>query len=345
MNIEEIKEKLKSEEYSFLRKDEHLGDNIILLTLAGSHAYGTNVDTSDHTSDLDIRGVTIEGKREVLGLSQFEQFDNSATDTTIYGLRKYVNLILSCNPNTIELLGTKEDHIFILTKAGKLLRDNIDLFLSKRAIGAFGGYATAQFRRLENALVHDNYPQSEKEKHILGTLLGQMGHFSDKYKELTGEEVKLYLDQSEKVDYDKEVFMDLSLTHYPLRDFHGIYSEMHNVLSEYGKLNHRNKKKDEIHLNKHAMHLIRLLIMGTELLEGKGINTYREGDRDFLLKIRNGEFVQKRDGKDDYSAIFELVHEYEKKFQYAADNTDLPLKPDYNRVEELLITIYEQGLK
>jgi len=40
MNIEQIKEKLKTREYNFLREDKNLGDNIILLTLGGSHAYG-----------------------------------------------------------------------------------------------------------------------------------------------------------------------------------------------------------------------------------------------------------------------------------------------------------------
>ena len=60
------------------------------------------------------------------------------------------------------------------------------------------------------------------------------------------------------------------------------------------------------------MHLIRLLIVGTEILEGKGINTYREKDRDLLLKIRNGEFVKQKDGKNDYSLIFEMVDEYDK---------------------------------
>ena len=47
MNITEIKDKLKSKEYDFLRTNEHLGKNIILLGLGGSYAYGTNVDSSD----------------------------------------------------------------------------------------------------------------------------------------------------------------------------------------------------------------------------------------------------------------------------------------------------------
>ena len=41
MTIEHIKEKLKSDEYEFLRKDKNLSNNIIILTLGGSHAYGT----------------------------------------------------------------------------------------------------------------------------------------------------------------------------------------------------------------------------------------------------------------------------------------------------------------
>lgn len=62
MNIEQIKEKLKSEEYDFLRTDPHLGNNIILLGLGGSHAYGTNIETSD----LDVRGCAINSKIEIL---------------------------------------------------------------------------------------------------------------------------------------------------------------------------------------------------------------------------------------------------------------------------------------
>lgn len=36
-----------SEEYNFLRNNDHLGDRIILIGLGGSHAYGTNNETSD----------------------------------------------------------------------------------------------------------------------------------------------------------------------------------------------------------------------------------------------------------------------------------------------------------
>ncbi len=327
MNTSEIKEKLASKEYDFLRTDKHLGKNIIFLTTGGSYAYGTNVETSD----LDIRGIAVERSCEILGSSSFEQFENRETDTVIYGLRKIIKLMLNCNPNVLEMLGTKDEHIFICNKYGKMIKDNTNLFLSKRAIQSFGGYASAQLRRLQNALARDNYPQKEKEIHMLNTIKTQIATMKDRYEVFSNENLNIYIDKSKKEGFESELFIDVNFNHYPLRDFKNIYAEMSNVINDYDKLNHRNSKKDANHLNKHAMHLIRLFIMGTELLEGKGINTYRENDREFLLKIRNGEF--------SYSEIFEMVNDYEKKFDYAAKNTCLKDEPDYDKVEELMISI------
>lgn len=337
MNNNEIIEKLKTDEYDFLRTDKHLGKNIILLTTGGSHAYGTNIEGSD----LDIRGIAIENKEDILGLSNFEQFTNEATDTTIYGLRKLFSLILNTNPNTIELLGTKDEQVYICNKYGQMIKDNIGLFLSQRARASFGGYATAQLRRLQNALARDNYPQPEKEAHILKSIESQIMTFEDRYKPVTDETLKLYVDKSDKEMYDSEIFININLKNYPLRDLKNMWSEMNGVIDSYDKLNGRNNKKDQIHLNKHSMHLIRLFLMGTEIMEGKGINTFRDKDHDLLMAIRNGDYLTKKsDGSLDYSYIFELVDEMEKKFKYACDNSPLPKTPNYKKVEELLMSIY-----
>jgi len=346
MDIQYIKDKLNSSEYEFLRTDPHLGRNILILTLAGSIAYGTNVDTSD----IDVRGVTVETKQDIMGLSSFEQFEDRATDTVIYGLKKFITLCLNNNPNVLEILGTKPEHLLVITKEGRLLRDNVDLFLSKKAIQSFGNYATAQLRRLQNALARDNYlscmasneakqngqPQAEKEQHILNSISRQMDHLKQTYKSFTDSEINLYIDQSDKEEMDTEIFVDISLKHYPLRDLKNIYSDINNIVKDYSKLNHRNRKKDELHLNKHAMHLIRLLVTGTEILEGKGINTYREKEREFFLDIRKGKY--------SYNDVFQMVDEYERRFKSAAENTSLPDEPDYKRVEELMIEIYDKIL-
>lgn len=328
MTPSQIQDRLQSQEYNFLRENEHLKRNVILLTNGGSHAYGTNVETSD----LDIRGITVERPNEILGLGNFEHFINTETDTTIYGLKKIFHLLLNCNPNTIEILGTKDEHVFKIDNYGEMIRNNSDIFLSKKAFHAFGGYATAQLRRLQNALARDSYPQSEKENHIKATIETQLNNIEGRYQELTEGSLNLYIDKSCKEGYDTEIFMDCNMNKYPLRDFKNIYSEMSNVIRDYEKLNHRNSKKDELHLNKHMMHLIRLYLMGTEILEGKGINTYRENDRDLLLDIRNGKY--------SHFEIFKMVDELEVKFKYAYENSPLPAKPDYKRAEEMLIEIY-----
>ena len=46
------------------------------------------------------------------------------------------------------------------------------------------------------------------------------------------------------------------------------------------------------------MHLIRLLLMGTEILKGEPVRTYRP-EREFLLDIRNEKYT--------FEEIFEMV--------------------------------------
>ena len=116
---------------------------------------------------------------------------DTVTDTTIYGFNKLVSLLLSCNPNTIELLGNKPDQYFYITPAGKMLLENKKLFLSQTAVHAFGGYANQQLRRLQNALAHDHYLQDEKERHILGTCKSVFENFRLQHTDIPGDSVRL----------------------------------------------------------------------------------------------------------------------------------------------------------
>lgn len=332
MNKEELIKVISDPSYDFLRTNPHLSGKIIFLTLGGSHAYGTNVEGSD----IDVRGCALNSMSDIVGLTNFEQFVNDTTDTTIYAFNKLLKLLISCNPNTIELLGCKPDSYAMVSKEGQMLLDNKQLFLSRRAIHAFGGYANSQLRRLQNALAHDHYPQEEKEKHILGTCKSVMEDFRLHYENVPEGSVKLYIDQGVTDGMETEIFTDVSLQHYPLRNFKAMVSELGNVIGLYAKLGKRNTKKDDLHLNKHAMHLVRLYLMCFDILEKGEINTYRE-DRDFLLEIRNGKF-QKSDGTFD-SSFFEMIDDFEKRLQYDGENTSLPDKPDMTAIQDLAIEV------
>ena len=338
MTLDKIKALLQTSEYDFLRENEHLKDNIIFLTLGGSHAYGTDVETSD----VDIRGCATNQESDLIGLTNFEQVVNTQTDTTIYSFNKLVSLLLNCNPNTIELLGCKPEHYLYITPIGRQMIENRSLFLSQRAANSFGGYATQQLRRLENAITRDRVPQAKREEHILNSMLGAIRGFESRYTEFENGSIKLFTGESKREDLDREVFADIHLTRYPIREFNSIVNELTNIVTAYEKVGHRNHKKDDAHLNKHAMHLIRLYLICLDILEKQEIVTYREKEREFLLQIRNGAY-QNEDGTYRQE-FFDMVTDYEKRLRYARENTSLPQSPDMKQIEEFVMDVNRRSI-
>ncbi len=104
--MEDYKKILKSEEYTFLHTNEHLGRHMILLGLAGSYSYGTNVAGSD----IDIRGITLNQKSDLIGLTQFEQY---VDDKTELSMRVFMNC-------------------FLIMKSGCIMRQRIPIYQKNR---------------------------------------------------------------------------------------------------------------------------------------------------------------------------------------------------------------------
>jgi len=316
--------------YRFLRKDKHLKSRVCYLTIAGSRAYGT--DTPE--SDTDIRGVTLERPEEIYGSETFEQFEDKETDTVIYGLKKFVSLCKACNPNVIEMLGTKYEHVLEMDKIGMLLRESAHLFLSKHAYITFSGYATAQLRRLQNALCHDASTPAQQEEHIRRSLDSMMRKMQAQY-EIHAGDMTFAIDRRTDVDAP-ELFTSVHIDRIPLRKFLEINTDIQTMLRNYGKLNKRNKKKDLPHLRKHAMHLVRLYLMGIDILKGEGIQTYREKEHDLLMGIRSGDVP--------FDEVFRLVDGYEQEIEQAYHDSPLPDQPDEEAINDLLVEIYRRYL-
>ena len=340
MNITEIRDKvLFSKKYEFLKTNEHLGNNVILIGLGGSYAYGTNTENSD----LDVRGCTLNTKEEILTNKNFEQFTNEETDTTIYSFNKLISLLCNVNPNTIELLGLKPEHYLYVHPIGKELLNNSHLFLSKRAANSFGGYATSQLRRLDNKAVR-LVNQEQREKHILNSIMNAYYTFPEKYFQFNEDNIKLYIDKSQQEEYDTEIFMDINLKHYPLRDYKSMWSEMNNIVKDYAKIGKRNKHAIEKgKLGKHMMHLIRLYMMCLDILEKEQIITYREAEHNLLMDIRNGKYLDSND--QPITEFYEMVDDYERRLDYAKLNTSLPDSPDYKKINEFVISVNERIVK
>lgn len=336
MNIEQIKEKVKSNEYDFLRENKNLGDNIILLTLGGSHAYGMDKEGSD----LDVRGIALNQKEEILLGTDFEQVVNVDTDTTVYSFNKIIELLSKCNPNTIEELGCLPEHYLFVSDIGEKLLKNKKIFLSKICIHTFGGYASSQLRRMENKTAR-LVGQTQNEEYILRSIQNAQYDFKNRYYPLNDSSINLYIDKAVQEGYESEIFINANLNHYPLRDWVGMWNEMKVIVSSYNKIGKRNEKAmSHDKLGKHMAHLIRLYMMCIDILEKEEIITYRTDEHDLLMSIRNGEYLDSN--RQPITAFYDLLNEYEKRFEYAKQNTSLPDVPDYKKINEFKMYVNER---
>ena len=159
MNQYEIKQELQTDKYDFLRERK----DIILLTLAGSHAYGVDVETSD----LDLRGIYLNSPEEILLMNDSQSYLNNTTDTTLYSFNYIVQLLTKGNPNLLELLGSKPEHYFKLDEIGEKLIQNKKWFLSKKCIPAFYGYAYSHAHKIKHLLqINKDEPSVDRDKKI-----------------------------------------------------------------------------------------------------------------------------------------------------------------------------------
>lgn len=175
------------------------------LVVAGSQAYGTNVEGSD----LDTRGVAIPLDRTFYHgfLNRFEQKDKwdndapfGAQDSTVYDLRKAFKLWADCNPNMLDILFCEESDVLVTSEVFESLRSNADLFLSRKAKHTFSGYAYSQMKRLQNRRSGASF--NKKASHVVRLM--RMGA-----EILRGEGVQVRRPDAEELKHIRENGMSL----------------------------------------------------------------------------------------------------------------------------------------
>lgn len=270
MTVEEVKDYINSStEYDFLRDYPH---KIAFLTLGGSYAYGTNTEDSD----IDLRGVFLSDKREILLNNSMKLVDTRKdTDTTIYALKKYVDLCAKGNPAALELLYNRPECYLYVSDIGMELIKNRDMFLSKKIWYAFNGYSQA----------------------------------------LEEQTIRLY---------DETILTEDQI----------------NLV----------KKK----VCKAMMHVIRVIHNGTALLKTSTMQTYNfELLRQSLLLLRDGAYctsmvikgraagdiIKRFVPSNDFRELFDCFYQ---AFENAFKTTTLPDEPDWDRINNFLMTTNER---
>lgn len=332
MKTQEIMKQFASDKYNFLRDVPLLGNNIAMLVLGGSYSYGLNTDNSD----IDLRGVYLNSASDILLNKQTTQYESGSTDTVIYSSNGFINLLKRNNTNILEMLGCLPEHYIYLSKVGKLLLDNADLFISKICIYTFGAYASQLLHKIERA--GDGNNTTDINSQILNSIDEGRYSFIERYAELNksnGDAINLYTDNAsyECGDNIKEIYADISLTHYPLKDYCGMISDMQSIVNGYAKRSKRNERaiKHSI-LGKHMSHLIRLYLTCIDILETGKIITYRK-EHDLLMDLRCGKYLT-ADMKPTQD-FYDIFNEYKARFDKAKKDTSIPDKPNYKAIDKL----------
>jgi len=162
MNLKVLK-RLKNK--GLINPPEWLIQNIQMLVMMGSVAYGV----SDDTSDIDVYGFCIppikyifphvDGKiygfDEIKGFEQWQQHhvddkeSRKEYDFSIYGIIKYFKLVMDNNPNMVDSLFVPRRCILYTTQIGEYIRENRKVFLHKGAFHKFKGYAFSQLHKMK----------------------------------------------------------------------------------------------------------------------------------------------------------------------------------------------------
>lgn len=156
-----------------------LVDNTQYLTIMGSQAYGV----SGPTSDNDVYGMCIPPKDmvfphlagEVIGFgSQIQRFDqwqqhhvvhpdgrDQTYDFQVFGIVRYFQLAMECNPNTIDSLFAPRRCVIHSTQVGEHVREHRKMFLHKGAWHKFRRYAYSQMHKIKAKVNSSNEDRAE----------------------------------------------------------------------------------------------------------------------------------------------------------------------------------------
>lgn len=129
----------------------------LILTIRGSHAYGTNIESSD----VDFTGVYIQSIDDILGLGYKEQINDDKNDIVLYEIKRFLDLLSSNNPNILEILNTPKDCIIYKDPIFDLVLENRDKFITKVCAKSFGGYGKMQIQKAKGQNKKQNW---EKDK-------------------------------------------------------------------------------------------------------------------------------------------------------------------------------------
>ena len=339
----------------------------------GSQAYGT----ATLNSDIDIKGIYIQSIYDVASLYNYKQQLMPDKDTTYYEVKRFLELACSANPTILELMWMPDrciqvkDPLFI-----KYIESNRDLFLTKQCCNSFMGYAYQQIHKAQGLNKTMNWEQDRitRRKPIdfckfiwihNGNVTNKLGLYpvQNFYQTLcltkidnTKQLYKLWNIVYNPSKIKSELCNDdnllvtaipenaeadlLAIVQYDLDGFQAHCREYNQYQTWLKKRNEQRYVDVQNHGQKidgkNMLHCMRLIQMAREIATEHKIIVERP-NRQELLDIRHGKY--------DLNSLLSKAKDEIKEIEELFKNSDLPDKPDFDKINEISINIrkeYEQ---
>jgi hypothetical protein len=340
--------------------------HLLLKCISGSKAYNLHLPSSD----TDVKGIFVLPQRQLYGLEQVAQLANASNDEVYFEVARFIELLLKNNPNILELLSTPKDCILFRHPLMMLVRP--EDFLSKLCKETFAGYAKTQIKKARGLNKKILRPMTKERKGVPdfcfvvdgnGSIplvqwlagqgyrqeecgLTQLSHFRDAY--LIYHQSQIAGNNNLKGIVSGDAANDVQLSAVPKgvnalavmhfnKDAYSVYCREYNEYWEW--VEKRNEARYQNTLShgknydaKNMMHTFRLLTMAEEIALHQQVIVHRN-DRDFLLRIRSGEF--------DYQELLRMAEEKLERIEELYKRSYLPDVPDTKKGEALLVQIRE----
>lgn len=309
---------------------------IIFKARVGSHLHGT----STPASDTDYLGVFLPSAKDLLGLqnrpsewtedqkvSEGPRNGKGDVDCKYLALYEFMQQAAKGQSQALELLFIPEEHIAIKTKEWQYILDNKHVFLSKKSILPFIGFANAQAHKAvikgENIrILQELIPKCRQHNNRI-----TIGGVLQDDKMLLGLPVECVTNEHGfKLVRIAHREYDLALPLKRLAD------SLEGLLDKYGTRSHA--AAINTYDFKSVTHAFRLCGEAEELMEF-GTITFPRPDAKILLSIKEGNYVG--DLEEDMAKRLDNI----RKLRY---NSTLPDESDRSKVNKLCYDLLSKHL-
>jgi uncharacterized protein len=295
-------------------------------------------------------------------------------ESVVFDIAKFLKLCAAANPNALEILFADERDWLFETPAWRRLHAERAQFLTRKVEQTFLGYAMAQLKRIKTHRAWLLSPPERKPARAdyglpeAGTLSADDQHrlersLADKIRSYGIDDIEM--PKAARIAVEERLrrfwFDHLSVTEEELDErLRAVAAASLELPPEVvGTLNaerrylaamkqwesyetwkhERNPDRAELERRhgydtKHAMHLVRLMRMGLEVLES-GTLLVRRPDAEELVAIR--------DGKLSYDALLETANELQARMKKAVGTCALPADVNYERVDALAVEVIRES--